>query len=546
MSMRIASTVLSAALFAPLGCAPEPEPEPTPSSDAGVVVSEIAPVNPTGSVAGIVIDASTGAGLAGIDVSVQVPAEEGANTTTTGEDGSFLLEGLPASANLNVRYSDAAGAYYDAWDTVVIPSAAGNLAQDNGVAFSGPVALLPTAAGFAAQVRVREDGAAPAAAPTVTASLAARFLVDGAARGTVLGTGTDAGGGDFSIDGLPDLALLAAVAPATNLTVVVVPGDAALSPVVRTESVRAIVDRGAIFVDLDPIDAQPDAPDEEFRITASNVADLVEDQVVFPSVLSPGDAVTLTFSRDVDANTFFAAALDGQGDPLGVTTMISGADVTLTIASVAAGSEVFVQLEAFPAGLEPDGDGQLPVVRQSGFFLTPSADGKARAAGHDPNTGNNRMFLNQDLNQLGCPDETGTVRLQLTMPVGGRTVDGDPISLDRFLPFRVTSNDPKLQVGHPLLPASDGVVTGRLIDPPTGVPASGYTKWVELDWNATDPWADAATTATFQLNVQFNDAANAAGNQDAVVRMPDGSPAVFGDAGAQGAVAWTIRGNCNL
>src|SRR5690606_20230329 len=117
------------------------EDTPAPAS----VISEIAPVSPTGSVSGFVYDALSGAPLEGVSVVARVPASDAVKQVSSDADGAFLIEGVPASRQVAVTYRD--DGYLDAWDTVEIPSSAGNLAQDNGVGFSGPIGLLPKPSG---------------------------------------------------------------------------------------------------------------------------------------------------------------------------------------------------------------------------------------------------------------------------------------------------------------------------------------------------------------------------------------------------------------
>lgn len=498
------------ALLAPLlvvGCGPGDGTEAPP------VVSEIAPVSPTGSVSGFVYDALTGAPLEGVTVVVR--ATRAAKTASTDADGAYVVEGVPASAEVAVHYR--LDGYFDAWDTVEIPSAAGNLAQDNGVGFSGPIGLLPApdASAFAPAVLVRADGVAVQA--TVTANLEVAWLDDGVARGNLFASVSDEGSGRFTVGGLPDFQRLAAVAPNASLRLVVVPSDASYAPRVTTLSVQAALSAGIVLVDL-PLPG--DDGEDDLVVVSSNVRDLADPSTRFPTVLAPDTPVTVVLSAPVDADSFFATAVNHRGQALATTPSVDGTTVTLTIAGVGDGDEVFVYFEALPAGAV-DGQGAVPLLTASGFFLTAASAGLVISA-YDDARKNNALRSAASPTTLLCPaDQGAALWLELSEHVGARDDDGNPVSAGELLPIRVTSTT--APANHPLNPANGGLVA-RVVEQPVGTPASGFTRWVRLDWTPVDTDQPSAPTGTYQFKLVFNDASLGATGQDTVVRFPSGAP----------------------
>lgn len=497
------------ALLLPLlvvGCGPSEE-EPPP------VISQIAPVSPTGSLSGFVYDALSGAPLEGVEVVVR--AAKKAHETRTDADGAYVLEGVPASDEIAVRYR--VDGYFDAWDTVRIPSSAGNLAQDNGVGFSGPIGLLPTpdANAFVPEVIVRADGVAVSA--TVTAHLEVAWLDDGDARGSLFADVHTQGPGRFLLSGLPDFQRLAAVAPDATLRVVVLPTDGSYAPSVRSLSVESALSSGVVLVEL-PLPG--DDGEGELVVVSSNVRDLVDPDTRFPTVLSPGTPVTVDLSAPVDADSFFATAVNDRGQALTTTSSVAGTNISLDIAGVGDGAQVFVYFEALPAGATA-AQGAVRALTASGFFLTPAADGLAISL-YDDARKNNALRAIADPSVLSCPADAGAaVWLELSEHVGARDENGDPVPVGQLLPIRVTSTT--APANHPLNPANGGLVA-HVADPSAGTPASGFSRWVRFDWTPVDTDQPSAAHTTYQFKLVFNDASLGATGQDTVVRFPSGAP----------------------
>jgi hypothetical protein len=500
-------------LVLPLACGPAEEPPP-PSQ--GPVISEIAPVSPTGSVAGHVVDAFTGQAIAGVRVRALVPAVEGGHHEgVTDEDGAFLLEGVPATDQIALRYRSEG--HFEAWDRVSIPSSAGNLAQNNGVAFSGPVALLkkPSADALVPEVIVRTGGA-PAGGAGVSAALQVAFLIDGQPRGSLFATVSAAGAGRFALGGLPDFWGLATTAPNSVLRLVVVPSEPTSSPRVVEVSVRAALEQGAVLVDLQGANQEARG---DFEIIDSNVADLLSDVVRFPSVLDAADAVVLTFSRPVDADSVFVTAIDGSGASRTVTKTLDGADLALLVTDAEAGQQYYLYLEALPAGA----GGDSVLLQRAGFFMTRSPDG-VRLATYDAATRNHALRAAGDLSQLRCPaDADAVLVLELSEPVGARDGAGAPVTLARLLPARMSTTTAPL--GHPMHPGtSTSTRRAQLIAPLGGSPSSGFSRRVRVEWAPIATDQPSGPTTSYEISLAFNDVSLSLGVEDTVVRQAGGAP----------------------
>lgn len=491
-----------------IGCGTEEAPP------AGSVVSEIAPVSPTGSVSGYVYDALSGAPVQGATVIARVPSADATKQASTDVDGGYLIEGVPASNQvaLHIRHES----HFDAFDTVEIPSSAGNLAQDNGVGFSGPIGLLPKPAADAHVLDVVVRAAGAAALASVTARLEVGWLDADQPEGNLFATVSDEGDGRFSLGGLPDFARLAAVVPSAVLRLVVVPEDAVYSPRVVELTVSGALAQGVVVVELA---APVDGGEQDLVVLDSNVRDLVEEASRFPSVLTADTPVTIAFNADVDEESFFATAVNDRGQTLSTVATVDGEDVSLAITGVTDGDEVYVYLEALPAG-GASSAGPVPLLQASGFFVTPSSQGLGVAA-YVAERKNHALRATGD-SSLRCPADSGTsLWLELTEHVGARAEDGAPVATASLLPIRVTSTT--APADHPLNPANGGLM-GRVVEQPSGPPASGFSRWVRVGWVPLPTDQPAGDTTTYQLKLVFNDASLGATGQDAVVRFPTGAP----------------------
>lgn len=541
--MRYARSLLalcsSSLLAAVLACGPG-----TGDTDPRVV-SEIAPVSPTGTVAGYVYDVSTGAPLQGVSVTLPQLAGKAAST---GADGNFRVDDVPASEHLAVQYRLEGHA--SASDEVTVPSSAGNLAQENAVGFSGPVGLFPIVGaggpGLVVAVAVEDEDGAPISAASVTATLDVAWLIDDEPRGslTVLGAADGASPARFELQGLPDLATVASLLPGAALRIVVVPEDPALRPAVLERTAASVASERVVVAALSPVapptaEAPPFEPDTPLELVDSNVADLLGGTSgSLPSVLSPDESIQLVFNRPIDPSLFFATLVDGRGRSIALAHG-DGASVNVELpigTPLPEGGGAHIFIEAYAEGAATSA---LAPVRRSGFALFPPADGALGFASFDANQVTHSLHANGNPVAYLCPQQPGELNLTLNARIGGRDANGAGLPIERFLPVRVTSLS--APPGNSLDPVSgQAPVMARLVaDGP--VAASGYTTRLSVPWPGVSNASSGQNTFDYQLRVEFNDLSLATGNQDQVVRAPGGAPVSV----LEGTVTIRIAEGCN-
>ncbi len=496
----------------------------TPTNDP--VVSVFEPVNPTGTVTGQVVNALDGQPVA--NATVTLPAMDA--TATTAANGGFVFEDVPSSAQIALSIS--ADGLSSAIDTVTIPSSAGTLAQDNGVAFSGPVGLLPTVAGEGgarARFVIRQDGVAVSDS-VVDSRLDVGYFVSGAAFGQLIGTAVVDGDG-WVIDGLPDLRALAVALPSARVRVAMSPADPSLfRPTVIDLDVGALLSRGTVVVDLEPtVEPPPPEPDPEpgfaegdaLEVVDSTLVDLVDNGALLPSVLTLANGVTLTFNRPILAGTFFVDAIASDGAAVPATATTSD-DLTFAIsfgAGQAGGSEIRVVIDAIADA--PAAEGIAPYRAEGTFFVADPAPVSIASAYYAEN-GNRE--------EVACPDQLNNRQLviELTGPVGARVLQNGGATAAGL-------ND-LIRVGI----FSDGAGGVDLFNVPTGDPVlasivettgsgSGFRTRLVVPGNAfvnpPNPQGNNADNAALVL--RFNDLTTAdelGGGGDVVVRRPNGQP----------------------
>ena len=412
-SLRVA-LVCSAALIA--SCTPG---EATGQEDLRAV-SIIEPVTPTGTVSGYVEDALTGSPLAG--VRVVILSGSSPLTADTGDDGTFRIDGVPASTSIALRY-DIDG-YVQALDIVTIPSSAGNLAQDNGVAFSGPVGLLPAAAGeggaIGEAVVFGADGAVHTEGISLQAQLGVAFFVAGVAQGSIAAEVSVAEGGErFVLGGFPDLAQLAAVAPDAILRLVVAPaaGLGFVGELVET-TVADLLRDGFVEIVLDDAPVVDGLGGGGLEILDSNVLDLVDGGgPLLPSLLASTEEVEIGFSQRIDESTAFVSAVNEDGDEIPVQLFTEdNPNVRIQFLQAnALGQEVNLFIDVFPEGHALSGE--EPFSKRGAFFV--QIEGGVLQL---ETTGRLRAVGNSDL--FACPDQVAELELTLNGAVGARRLLG--------------------------------------------------------------------------------------------------------------------------
>lgn len=538
----IACLVASAAL--PVGCGGE-DPAPAP------VESVIQLVTPQGTVSGQVTDLLTGAPLADVEVTllnwVGDAERDGAATVSSDADGLFRFDAVAASASIALRYR--ASGYADAFDTVTIQNAAGNLGVDNGFAFSGPIGLIPVNAATNPTATVRltrvEDGATVADA-TVSAQLGVGYTVAGAPLGRIVATITDGGDGTFTLGGLPNLADLAAVLPDAPLRVAVTPSqESGLSASFFEGTVASVVSTNGVSLSLasaqEPLPPEPEPeppfePGDPIKVVGSNVGDLLDDVGLFPSNLGTGESVSIVFNRPLQEDALVASILDENGDEVPLEPLVldpEGLSLRITpTGGFTAGRRYTVKFNVVARSTPV-----APVVtvepyqRAASFFTT-----TPNPLSFDTTVNARLLRGSNSASSLGCPNEDNNyLHIVLDSPVGARILSGgtpqavqDQENGSVFLPAIATSADVGAIIDNPLNPASDSVVLAQIVEAPHPNGRTGFGRGLVIPWPNINQFMDGASnTFTLNIEVQFNyaDTLEPALDGTTVARRPTGEAA---------------------
>jgi hypothetical protein len=542
---RMTSCVVGAALSSMVlaGCPGDTGPAEDPRA-----ISAIEPVNPTGTLTGQLLDLFTQAPIDGATVTLAHAAGEEGTSATTAADGTFELLEVSASASIGLLV-EAAG-YASAWTTVSLPNSAGNLAQDNAVAFAGPLHLLPLAEGVTPKLRVLDTDGGLVEAATVTAQLDVRFLDDGVPEGQLQGSaGYLAGQEAFVITGLPDLAALASSLPGARLRASIVPVDTTLNPAVVDVTVAEMLAAGRYTVvledaepDPEPMDAGPEPDlveaDTPLAIVFSNVADLIDADVLgiagsrvsIPSSLNPNQAISLITSRAIDEATFFISVVDGDDVAIDVGPFTVNASDELNLSTVTigapaggwpAGEELNVVLEALI--VPGSGPPQAPLVRQGSFLTAPSGPIAINGTGAIVNNAGTTV----------CPTGASFLLLSLNGQVGGRFPDGGAaLGRDDLLAARASSTSVIVQDGSSLDDGYDDAApaSAELLETGAFAP-SGYTDTLRIPFGGAFTnlaLSQGQLTVDLDITIDFNDleTSNLNGSfGDVVARVAGGAPA---------------------
>jgi hypothetical protein len=455
-------------LVAILSCTTGDDAEsPSPSGNQRSV-SVIEPVSPTGTLAGYFYDVFTGQELEGVTVTLlNFLDAEGANLSAqTKADGSFILENIPASSDIALTFQK--DGYSSGVTTSSIPSSAGNLAQDNGVGFVGPLGLFPLGGEGALYPKYRLLDASGAVVEnmSVSAQLDVAFIENEVPRGSLPSAiSYNPTTETFDATGIPDLMGLATSYPNVIVRMVAIASfDAGIQSVVVEKSVAELAATGVVEVAIGEVDVEPEpspepepesdggsgpepepepepeyvAPETLLTITSSNIADLSRGtgpRPILPTRLGQMVAMDVRFSRPIHEGSLYILAVNEIGEILtlgspGVTNSeIVGAS-SLIVPTPTGGWPQGEEINVRMVVLSEAGDMTLDIT---GTFLTESASGLAVLADAK------LVAANGDAQ---CPsDNGGTIELRLSEPVGARQADGQSGLLGQYTPIRVTSDD---------------------------------------------------------------------------------------------------------
>jgi len=129
-------------------------------------------VSPMGSVGGVIFDAVTDAPIGGgVDVTLIAGGEE-PFTTTTDENGYFMVSEVPASGDVIVMVS--AEGYFSAQITKSFVNAAGDFPVQNAILSIGPIGLIP--ANSSMTVRLFSEHGEPVEGVSLSATTAVKYM----------------------------------------------------------------------------------------------------------------------------------------------------------------------------------------------------------------------------------------------------------------------------------------------------------------------------------------------------------------------------------
>ncbi|MCP4504437.1 MAG: carboxypeptidase-like regulatory domain-containing protein [Deltaproteobacteria bacterium] len=486
-----------------LGCADT-------GSEPQEVVSVIRQVSPAGTVYGQLFDAFTRAPIDGATVVLL----SGDVETHSDATGRFFFADVPASSGIGIEFR--ADGYSSALVEIALENDAGNLAQDNAVAFVGPLFLLPID-DTGIELRVLTAEGASMTGAKINAALNVGFVDGEQERGAMVASVVEENG-IYRLGGLPDLALLAAndIQGALRISV--------RSPEGRDEFRNIDVDKatgeGQWRISFSP----EEAVDNAFSLVSSNVADLLSGgRHMLPTILPANEVVTLTFSQPVLAEALFIVAQDAYGQVL-TTGIDTTANPIITLTSVGGwpqGREVQLLVDAIS---QSSGEvrSQFSVA---GSFFAEQQGGVQLLSG---------VLLRNGAGPYVCPYEAGVLQVRLSAALGGRavTVDGTTPIVDAgkgqtFSPVTVTSTS--VPPEHPLALGNGVSVLATLVEPTSGAGRSGFAPMLRIPWSPALalPLVGGGAQTQLSLVVTFNDVAEAlarGSSGTAIVRTPNGAP----------------------
>jgi len=462
-------------------------------------VTVVTPVKPTGHVAGVVLDFTTGLPLPGAQVALTGGGQ--ALLGTTDGQGAFVFGPIP-STRYAVRVT--VGGYSDALVTAVeIPSAAGQFPVENASVFVGPIGLMPTGGELA--IQLVSDRGVPVSGAQVMVETAARYYLDGSARGSVVGRGETDAAGRVTITALPDVrALPPRLADQSGLVVQIEPADldGDMIPDLRGKTVA--LGGAEIRASARPFTIVLDGDDPgAFTIIASSIPRLRGPSNT-PSIVDPTAPIRVVFSRPIDRDALAVDLRDETGEvPVAVATSLGALGSTLEITPMnplANGQEYNLALRVRSApGLTP-----ATLEATAPFFVRADSAQGLTAVGNFVDSNGDTVWGSGDVlrviisRPIGKPSGGFSASLWVNIDLNGSGVTGDgPGEL------------PPMGAYPAAIP-----VAAREPLPANGAGASGYTRVLdEIPMSLVIP--RMAAEGPVQFEVRFE-----AGATDAEGRTP--------------------------
>ncbi len=325
-------------------------------SDSGSPIG-VNNVSPTGSVGGIVLDASTLKPMQGVPVTVIAGARilpSAENPAQTDAEGRFSIDGIP-TGDLIVQISPKANHQPVAIEATLI-NAAGEFPLANSTLSLGPLALIPLAtADSAFKVQLINPDGSPAASVKAHLRTAAAWvdLATGlpTGRGTAVAEAQSDNTGLIRFTGMPDFLKIASLVGSGGVSdsvrVVLPPLDTnkdGVADFFGKEVTFSVTKQGAAVPQVILTSATPGA----LTIVASNIAGLMgkDGNWVLGSVSGP---LFIAFNWPIDQKLTELSLFDEQGKavPSAPTKTVTGNLMTINFQGLVGGSEYNLNLRTF-------------------------------------------------------------------------------------------------------------------------------------------------------------------------------------------------------
>ena len=332
--------------------------------------------NPSGTVAGVVVDATSEAPLMG--ATVTVIAGDKTQTATTDMNGQFAVGKVPSGTFI---MTVAQMGFVSAQLTDVLPGSVGNFPVNNPQRTIGPIGLFPSTGTFS--VRVVDETGAAVAGLKITGRTGVRQVVfdNGAAvgQGAFEVSATTGMDGSATFSGLPTYAGLVGVVD-THLTVSVPPTKIMGTEIYDFLGVSIPFDLNALSSSAQVIHlAGPNTP---LTILDSNIEYLRGRQqgtatgfaAPVGSLIPINGPITIAFNQAIDPATLRAQFLDADGKLMTTTAMaaVSLNQVSITpSAPLPAGKRFNLILHAIAATTAGTNSGSAQLDVTAPFFSEP-------------------------------------------------------------------------------------------------------------------------------------------------------------------------------
>ncbi len=448
--------------------------------------------SPTGSVGGLVVNAATGAPLAGVAVTL-IAGGTVLDPETTGDDGTFGFSSVPAGAVIATMVPPAG--FLAATLRGDVPADAGEFPSGNQSLTLGPVGLVPADSTFKFRVLNEQGAPVDGYAIALETTVAWVSLADGTpdARGIQRYTTVTGADGFATVTGLPNYNVLG---QGVNdaLIAVLPPLDADTNGVyefaggVHTFNLRTLSD------------PTPDVVLDPNFVTALSVAASTISALeggggpnTIPTVIDAGDPIYVKFNLPVESASLDARIVREDGTPVSPppTIAVTGDLLTLELTSPSAGSEynLWIHVVTSVGDRIVEADFAAPFFVRSGaprvtivgspVRMGTTATSPIRITFSEPigvgdpglnvlNPPNCVLFFNADLDGSGIP--IGNAPGELGNPDCAhafRAVEPDPIGpVGRSGYSTVWEFEPPAPSGAPLPPATAlHLLFGRVPDP---------------------------------------------------------------------------------